>query len=225
LSVDLFSQGNRARCMMKIFYGMLLRPSRNGTVADLCTALDFLRAGGGGRVAGGGHKGGTFAPQLAGLDDEMKAVSVFYGMNPRLLEVVAQGCPIVGGYPADDFTAGAARRLEPMLERYDVPHDNGNLPSYHAFVLQSGSNTRLACCRRCVAAHVFGLRTPSGIKDSVALQGDTDRRVQPVLGSSVRQAGRQRWLRAIEGARWPIHKRFRRVRLHRISRCHLIQGS
>lgn len=141
LAVDLFSQGNRALCMMKIFYGMLLRPLRNGTVADLRRALDFLRAQeavDAQRVGAIGFcMGGTFALQLACVDDGMKAASVFYGMNPRPLEAVAQACPIVGSYPEEDFTAGAARKLEPMLERYDVPHDIKIYPATkHSFFNQ-----------------------------------------------------------------------------------------
>lgn len=44
LAVDLFSGGNRAICLMRIFYGILLRPLNNGTVADLRASIEFLRA-------------------------------------------------------------------------------------------------------------------------------------------------------------------------------------
>jgi carboxymethylenebutenolidase len=55
-------------------------------------------------------------------------------MNPRPLEAVAQACPIVGSYPGEDFTARAARQLEPALERYDIAHDIKIYPgAQHSF--------------------------------------------------------------------------------------------
>jgi carboxymethylenebutenolidase len=65
-------------------------------------------------------------------------------MNPRPLEAVTRACPVVGSYPEKDFTANAARRLEPILERARVAHDikiypgarhsffNNQGPTYHA---------------------------------------------------------------------------------------------
>ena len=53
----------------------------------------------------------------------MKAASVFYGMNPKPLEAVAEACPIVGSYPDKDFTTRAARELEASLTKYNVPRD------------------------------------------------------------------------------------------------------
>jgi carboxymethylenebutenolidase len=127
LAIDLFSGANRIICMARIFYGLLVRPLNNGTVGDLQTALDFLgafsevdrtRLG-----AIGFCMGGSYALQLACTVDGLRAASVFYGQNPRPLEAVARACPIVGSYPGQDFTANAARKLEPMLERYHVPYD------------------------------------------------------------------------------------------------------
>ena len=143
LAVDLFSTGSRAICMLRIFHGMLIRPLNNGVVGDLRRALVYL----GGLVqvdadrigAVGFCMGGTFALQLACVDDDLKASAVFYGMNPRPLEAVAQACPIVGSYPGEDFTARAARQLEPALERYDVPHDIKVYPgAKHSFFNQGG---------------------------------------------------------------------------------------
>jgi carboxymethylenebutenolidase len=68
LAVDLFSTANRAMCMLRIFYGMLLRPLKNGTLVDLQASLDFLQ--GQPRVNAarvgviGFCMGGTFALQL-----------------------------------------------------------------------------------------------------------------------------------------------------------------
>ncbi len=84
--------------------------------------------------------GGSYALQLACTVDGLRAASVFYGMNPRPLEAVSRACPIVGNYPERDFTANAARQLEPMLERYHVPHDIKIYPgARHSFFNDQGS--------------------------------------------------------------------------------------
>ncbi len=148
LAVDLFSTGGRVACMARIFYGMMIHPLENGVMNDLRAALEFLgsrpevdakRLG-----AIGFCMGGAYALQMACVDKEkMRAASVFYGVNPRPLEAVARACPIVGSYPEQDFSAAAARALEPMLEKYNVPHDikiypgarhsffNDQRPNYH----------------------------------------------------------------------------------------------
>jgi carboxymethylenebutenolidase len=127
LAVDLFSTANRVICMARVFHGMLLRPLENGIVGDLQAALAFLgarpevdraRLGAIGFCMGGGY-----ALQLACVSSGLRAASVFYGMNPRPLEAVTRACPIAGSYPERDFTANAARRFEPILERARVAHD------------------------------------------------------------------------------------------------------
>ena len=127
LAVDLFSLASRAVCMARIFHGMLLRPLKNGVVRDLQAALDFLGAlpeVDAGRLGAIGFcMGGSYVLQLACLADDMRAASIFYGMNPRPLEAVARSCPVVGSYPERDFTARAAGQLEAALDRYEVPHD------------------------------------------------------------------------------------------------------
>ena len=143
LGVDLFSTGSRVACLLRIFHGMLLRPLTNGVVADLRAALDFLkrwpevdpeRTG-----VIGFCMGGSYALQLACVEDDLRVASVFYGMNPRPLEVVARACPIVGSYPEKDFTASAARQLEPLLEEYSVPHDIKIYPeARHSFFNDTG---------------------------------------------------------------------------------------
>ena len=150
LAVDLFSTGSRVACMLRIFYGMLMRPLANGIVADLQTTVGFLKEWPGvdpGRVGVIGFcMGGSYALQLACLADLVKgsgqvlrAAPVFYGMNPRPLEAVAQACPIVGSYPEKDFTANAARQLEPLLEKYHVTHDIKVYPeARHSFFNDTG---------------------------------------------------------------------------------------
>jgi carboxymethylenebutenolidase len=138
LAVDLFSQASRVVCMMRIMNGMLLKPLNNGIVAELQSALDFLQSQPGVNAARVGVigfcMGGTYALQLACRDKDVRAASVFYGQNPRPLEVVAQACPLVGSYPERDFTAAAARQLETALEQYHVPHDIKIYPNaQHSF--------------------------------------------------------------------------------------------
>jgi carboxymethylenebutenolidase len=145
LAVDLFSGQNRAVCMLQIFYGMLISPLKNGVLADLQSALSHLRdlpAVDPARVGVVGFcMGGTFALQLACVDDDLRAASVFYGMNPRPLEAVAQACPIVGSYPEKDFTAAQARRLVKNLEQYQVPHDIKVYPgASHSFFNNRGGS-------------------------------------------------------------------------------------
>ena len=127
LAVDLFSNRNRAMCMMQTFYGMLLRPLNNPILSDLQSSMEFLRqqpdvdATHTGAV--GFCMGGAYALQLAITQQGMKAASVFYGANPRPLEAIAQACPIIGSYPDKDFTTQAARDLDAALTRADVAHD------------------------------------------------------------------------------------------------------
>lgn len=127
LAVDLFSNRNRMICMMQAMYGILIRPLNNATLDDLNSTMAFLRGQKGvdaNRIGVAGFcMGGSYALQLAVTDKGMKAASIFYGMNPKPLEAVAQACPIVGNYPDKDFTTQAARDLEAQLTRYNIPHD------------------------------------------------------------------------------------------------------
>jgi len=144
LAVDLFSNGARPACLLRIFHGILVQPLKNGVVADLQQALEILQRRpevDPGRVGVIGFcMGGTYALQLACVDGDLRAASVFYGQNPRPLDAVARACPIVGSYPSNDFTAISARRLEQALTRSKVPHDLKIYPgTWHGFFNASRS--------------------------------------------------------------------------------------
>jgi carboxymethylenebutenolidase len=127
LAVDLFSGRNRAACMARYMAAHLSGQLEHSGVSDLETALTFLsrqpavdpkRLGAIGFCMGGG-----FAIAWACIDERLKVIAPFYGMNPRKLEVVAHSCPVVGSYPAKDFTAGAGRRLDAALDTYGIAHN------------------------------------------------------------------------------------------------------
>ncbi|HEU0297396.1 MAG TPA: dienelactone hydrolase family protein [Anaerolineales bacterium] len=127
LAVDLFSNRNRAVCMVQLIHGMLIRPLNNAMLSDLQSTLSFLRRQPGvdpGRTGVVGFcMGGGYALQLAVTEKGMKVASAFYGAVPKPLEALAQSCPILGSYPERDFTASGARELDAMLEKHNIPHD------------------------------------------------------------------------------------------------------
>lgn len=127
LAADLFSDGNRAVCMFRAFYGVLVAPLTNGTAKIVRAALEYLQ-----RVQGvdarrvgamGFCLGGSYAIQLACLDGSVRAISVTSAQNPRPLDALARACPIVGSYSDADFTTSAGRRLDALLDEFKIPHD------------------------------------------------------------------------------------------------------
>jgi carboxymethylenebutenolidase len=127
LAVDLFGERNRAVCMFRFMTGMLFNSLDHGGVRDLKAALSYLVAQSGvdrARLGAVGYcMGGSLAIAWSCVDDRLKVIAPYYAMNPRPIEAVARACPVVGSYPAQDFTAGAGRALDQELEKYNVPHD------------------------------------------------------------------------------------------------------
>ena len=147
LAVDLFAGRNQVVCMFRFFGGMLWKSTDHGGIHDLRAALDWLavhpkvdpqRLG-----AAGYCLGGSLAAAWSCVDQRLKAIAPHYGMNPRPLEAVRRACPVVGSFPAEDFTAEGGRKLDIALTEYAIPHDikiyegakhsfmNEGTPSYH----------------------------------------------------------------------------------------------
>ncbi len=143
LAVDLFAGRNRAVCMSRIMYGMLVSPMKNSSMNELKAALSYLgeqpevdseRVGAIGFCMGGG-----FAIAWACNDQRLKAIAPFYGVNPRPLAAVARACPVVGSYPEQDFSASHGRKLEVALEQSGIAHDIKVYPgAKHSFFNDQG---------------------------------------------------------------------------------------
>ncbi len=145
LAVDLFAGRNRALCIARFFANFIFNWLNNASINELKATLSYLAAQPGvdetrlGAI--GLCMGGTCAIAWAGTDDRLKAIAPFYGMNPRPLTAVERACPIVGSYPAEDFTARAGQTLDLVLDRTSVPHDIKVYPdSKHSFFNDRSQN-------------------------------------------------------------------------------------
>lgn len=127
LAADLFSDGNRAVCIARAFYGLLFASINNGTAKNVRAAFEYLRGVEGADAARAGAigfcMGGAYALQLACLDGNARAVSVVSGNNPRPIDALKRACPIVGSYADPDFAVSAGRKLDLVLDEYKIPHD------------------------------------------------------------------------------------------------------
>src|SRR5579885_1065833 len=145
LAVDLFAGHNRALCMARLMYGMLVTPLKNGGLNELKAALSHLgaqpevdseRIGAIGFCMGGGY-----AIAWACTDERLKAIAPFYGSNPRPLSAVSRLCPVVGSYPDRDFTTAQGQKLDSALDQYHIPHDiKIYANSKHSFFNDQGRN-------------------------------------------------------------------------------------
>src|SRR5947199_6859314 len=127
MSFALFAGRNRAVCMFRFFAGIMRNSLNHGGIADLKATLSFMADQPGidsARLGAIGFcMGGSFAIAWACTDNRLKAIAPYYGMNPRPFEAVARLCPVVGSYPASDFTANAGRKLDAALDDYHIVHD------------------------------------------------------------------------------------------------------
>jgi carboxymethylenebutenolidase len=127
LAVDLFAGRHRAVCMARFMAANLFGPLEHGGVKDLKAALTFLTGQPGvdaARIGAIGFcLGGGFALAWACTDERLKVIAPFYGTAPRPIEAVARSCPVVGSYPDPDFTTASGRKLDEILDTYDIPHD------------------------------------------------------------------------------------------------------
>ena len=144
LAVDLFTDRNRAVCMARYMGAMLLGSVNRYGIDDLKAGLTYLakdrtvdarRLGAIGFCMGGG-----FAIAWACTDSRLKAIAPFYAANPRPLDTVSRRlCPVVGSYPEKDFTAGAGRALDKVLEQNHITHDIKVYPNAgHSFFNDRG---------------------------------------------------------------------------------------
>src|SRR5262249_1858110 len=99
----------------------------NGTAKNVRAAFEYLR-----QVEGvdaqhtgamGFCLGGSYALQLACLDGNVRAISVVSGNNPKPQEALKRACPIVGSYADPDFATADGRKLDLILDEYQIPHD------------------------------------------------------------------------------------------------------
>lgn len=127
LGVDLFAGRNQMVCMFRFFGGMLTNSLEHGGIRDLKASLTHLSGlpfVNNERVGAVGYcMGGSFAIAWAAADSRLKAIAPYYGMNPRPLEAVRRLCPVVGSYPDPDFTTGAGRKLDEVLDGFNIEHD------------------------------------------------------------------------------------------------------
>jgi carboxymethylenebutenolidase len=135
---DLFHWGGRLRCLFRIMRD-LGRGSQGPVFDDLSAVRNWLAGHprSTGRVGVIGFcMGGGFALMLA-PGHGYAASAVNYGaMSHEAWDRLADACPIVASYGADDPTLkGAAARLERTLTAHGIPHDVKEYPGVgHGFM-------------------------------------------------------------------------------------------
>lgn len=143
LAVDLFAGRNRMVCMFRFFGGQLFNSLEHDGIRDLRVALDWLetqpevdRA----RIGAIGFcLGGNFAICWACTDKRLKVVAPFYGAAPRPLQALERACPVVGSYPAKDFTSQGAHDMDAFLDSQKIPHEFKFYPDASHSFFNAGS--------------------------------------------------------------------------------------
>lgn len=147
LALDLYSanDSNRLICILKTIKDVIKNSLESSHLGLLDQAAEFLQAQP--QVSKtalgviGFCMGGSFALALAVHNEHIKASSVFYGINPKPLSTVAKACPVVGSYPANDFTSVAGKKLEVALTQHNKPHDIKVYPkTKHSFFNETSRN-------------------------------------------------------------------------------------
>ncbi len=127
LAVDLFTGRSKPVCMLRILGSTIMGKIDGFGAMDIRSAIDVLCARpevDPGRVGIIGFcLGGGLSISVAVSDKRIKVIAPFYGANPSPLSLVERSCPVVGSYPARDFTARSGRKLKAELDKYRVPND------------------------------------------------------------------------------------------------------
>ncbi len=126
IAPDLYSSGNRAICLIRVFSAML-----TGSTATVVRGIDAARSFLASRPevrsdsigVVGFCMGGGFALAFC-TSGGAAAAGVNYGSVPKDRRRLEGACPIVASYGAEDrMLASQARRLEDHLTALGVPHD------------------------------------------------------------------------------------------------------
>ena len=144
LAVDLFGERNKAWCMFRMMRGLLFNSLDHGGIHDLRAALDYLIAQPeviAHRVGAVGYcLGGSLSIAWSCTDNRLRAIAPYYAMNPRPLSAVERACPVVGSYPANDFTARSGRRLDAALDELHIANDIKIYPGAKHSFFNKGRN-------------------------------------------------------------------------------------
>lgn len=138
LAIDLFSNRNQALCLLRALTDLVRKPLDNEGIRDLQAAIDWFQRQTGidARRIGviGFCLGGGYALSLACVDNDVRAVSAFYGMMPKD-DTFKDACAVAASYGGrDPQLKGVPVRLEHALNRFNVPHDVKVYPgAMHSF--------------------------------------------------------------------------------------------